>query len=221
MPWPGRGRDERPLLVRDATPADSAAVLAMNNAATPNVNALDETEWGWLVAHATYYRVAEDADGLAGFILCVPAGLDYWSLNYAWFTARLPDFLYLDRVVVAERARNRGVGTALYADLHATVAGRWPCVTLEVNLRPPNPARSASMSGSGISRWGFGSRPMGRTRCRCTRATCERRRRSAPAWSGSPLGMTHHPAGITPRSAAPCSGRPPSPSRGSPCPRTA
>ncbi|MDQ8145895.1 MAG: GNAT family N-acetyltransferase, partial [Gemmatimonadota bacterium] len=84
-----------PLLVRDATPADSAAVLAMNNAATPNVNALSETEWAWLVAHATYYRVAADAEGIAGFILCVPAGLDYWSLNYAWFTARLPDFLYL------------------------------------------------------------------------------------------------------------------------------
>jgi len=133
------GAMSAPLLVRDATPADLAAVLAMNNAATPNVNALTETEWAWLVAHASYNRVAVDAEGLAGFILCVPAGLDYWSLNYAWFTARLADFLYLDRVVVAERARNRGVGTALYADLHATVAGRWPCVTLEVNLRPPNP----------------------------------------------------------------------------------
>ena len=133
------GAMSAPLLVRDATDADHAIVLAMNNAATPNVNALEETAWAWLVAHAAYYRVAEDAAGLAGFILCVPSGLPYWSENYKWFTARYADFLYLDRVVVAERARNRGVGTALYADLHATVAGRWPRVTLEVNLRPPNP----------------------------------------------------------------------------------
>jgi predicted GNAT superfamily acetyltransferase len=45
----------------------------------------------------------------------------------------------MDRVVVAPRAQNRGVGTALYDDLHRTVQGRWPRITLEVNLRPPNP----------------------------------------------------------------------------------
>lgn len=127
------------LTVRDAGPADLAEILAINNAATPNVNALDAEPWAWLTAHATYHRIAVDAEGIAGVILCVPAGLPYWSDNYKWFTARFSDFLYLDRVVVAERARNRGVGTALYADLHATVAGRWPRVTLEVNLRPPNP----------------------------------------------------------------------------------
>jgi len=46
IPAGSGGAMSAPLLVRDATPADSAAVLAMNNAATPNVNALDETEWG-------------------------------------------------------------------------------------------------------------------------------------------------------------------------------
>ena len=55
------GADRAPLLVRDATDADHATVLAMNNAATPNVNALDPAQWAWLVAHTTHYRVAEDA----------------------------------------------------------------------------------------------------------------------------------------------------------------
>lgn len=133
------GASRAPLLVREATDADHAIVLAMNNAATPNVNALDPAPWAWLVAHTLHYRVAEDAEGIAGFLLCVPSGLSYWSQNYAWFTARFEHFLYMDRVVVAERARNRGVGTALYDDLHAAAQGRWPRITLEVNLRPPNP----------------------------------------------------------------------------------
>lgn len=114
-------------------------MLAMNNAATPNVNALAPHEFDWIVERATYFKVAEDDEGLAGFVLCVPSGLDYWSNNYKWFTARFNEFLYLDRVVVAARTRGKGVGTLLYDDLHATTKGRWPRVTLEVNLQPPNP----------------------------------------------------------------------------------
>jgi predicted GNAT superfamily acetyltransferase len=128
------------LKVRDAAAADHAAVLELNNAHTPHVNALNDEEFAWLVAHAAYFRVAVDADGLAGFVLCVPHGVAYWSANYKWFTERFERFLYLDRVVVAPRTRRSGVGRALYDDLHRSCAGRWPRVTLEVNLRPPNPA---------------------------------------------------------------------------------
>lgn len=130
--------------VRDATAADHAAVLALNNAHTPHVNALSAEQFAWLSVHAGYFRVAEDAEGLAGFVLCVPSGLaDYWSENYRWFTERFDAFLYLDRVVVVPRLRRAGVGRALYDDLHATVARAWPRVTLEVNLRPPNPGSVA------------------------------------------------------------------------------
>ncbi|MEX2180660.1 MAG: hypothetical protein WD771_01335, partial [Gemmatimonadaceae bacterium] len=36
-----------------------------------------------------------------------------------------------------------GVGRALYDDVHATAAGRWLRITLEVNLRPPYPTSIA------------------------------------------------------------------------------
>jgi uncharacterized protein len=130
-------------VVRDATVADHPAVLAMNNAAPPHVNALDDEQFAWLAERAAYFRVLEDAGGIVGFVLCVPSGLDYWSDNYKWFSERYGDFLYLDRVVVAERARRGGVGRALYEDLQATVEGRWLRITLEVNLRPPNPTSVA------------------------------------------------------------------------------
>ncbi len=142
------------LTIRDATPADHAAILALNNAHTPHVNALTGEEFAWLVAHAGHFRMAEDAGGLAGFVLCLPAGTEYWSDNYRWFAERHSDFLYLDRVVVSPRARRAGVGRAMYDDVHATADGRWLRVTLEVNLRPPNPASIAFHEAMGYRRVG-------------------------------------------------------------------
>ncbi len=111
----------------------------MNDAAVPAVNALPADYFAWLLANVAYFRVAEDAEGLAGFVMCLASGGTYWSDNYKWFTARYDSFLYLDRVVVAERARSQGIGAALYADLHEWCAGKWPRICSEVNLKPPNP----------------------------------------------------------------------------------
>lgn len=129
--------------IRDAVIADHPALLALNNGAVPHVNPLDEAQFAWLASQAKYFRVLEDAGGIAGFVLCVPSGVDYWSENYKWFSQRYAEFLYLDRVIVAERARRGGVGRALYEDLHETHAADYLRVTLEVNLRPPNPASVA------------------------------------------------------------------------------
>lgn len=125
--------------VRDAVAADHAAILALNNSAVPHVNALSMEEFAWLSGHANFFRLVEDDGGLLGFAIVLPSGLDYWSDNYKWFAARFDRFLYLDRVVVAERGRRQGVGRALYEALFAFGSDAWPRVTLEVNLRPPNP----------------------------------------------------------------------------------
>ena len=130
-------------MVRDAVVADHPAVLSLNNAAVPAVNAPTPEEFVWLAAHAAYFRVVDDGEGIAGFVLCLPSGVAYWSGNYEWFGARHASFLYLDRVVVAPRAQGTGAGRALYEDMHSFAAGRWPRVTLEVNLRPPNPVSDA------------------------------------------------------------------------------
>lgn len=124
-------------------PRDQPAVFALNNASTPHVNALTSDQFAWLTSHANYYRVAEAAGVLAGFVIAIGAGAAYWSGNYAWFGERYPAFIYLDRVVVAPDARRLGVGRALYDDLIAFASPRWPRITLEVNVRPPNPESMA------------------------------------------------------------------------------
>lgn len=127
------------MLVRDARPAEAGVVLALNNSAAPNVNVISLDVLERIVALASYYRVVEDADGIAAFVICLPSGVAYWSGNYRWFAERYAEFLYLDRVVVAARVRGQGVGAMLYDDMHAFAKPRWPRVALEVNLAPPNP----------------------------------------------------------------------------------
>ena len=48
--------------------------------------------------------------GMLGFVICLPPGTDYGSLNYAWFDERYDAFVYVDRIAVAEVHRNKGVG---------------------------------------------------------------------------------------------------------------
>jgi hypothetical protein len=149
--------EDRPIAVievRDARAADHAAVLALNNSATPHVNALSADEFAWITSRADYFRVAVDETGIAAFVIALRPGLAYWSLNYRWFSERGGDFLYLDRIVVDERARGTGVGRAMYDDIDQFAGGRWPCITLEVNLLPPNPGSLAFHERMGFRRVG-------------------------------------------------------------------
>ena len=140
--------------VRDARADDYTAVLALNNAAVPNVNYLTRDVLERIAGLACYFRVMRDAEGVAGFVICLPSGVPYWSGNYEWFAARYASFLYLDRVVVAERMRGEGVGSRIYDEMHAFAATRWPCVALEVNLKPPNPGSVRFHERLGYSRIG-------------------------------------------------------------------
>jgi predicted GNAT superfamily acetyltransferase len=75
---------------------------------------------------------------VAGFVLVFGSGTDYDSENYRWFSRRYPDgFHYLDRIVLDERFRRRGLGRRVYGAVEADAAAHGRLV-LEVNLEPPN-----------------------------------------------------------------------------------
>ena len=78
---------------------------------------------------STYHRVAVDNDQkVIGFILVFSNCSVYDSENYKWFmdhfnkpvedTEAMPEmFVYVDRIVIGEQFRGKGVGKALYNDL--------------------------------------------------------------------------------------------------------
>lgn len=125
--------------VRDARPADFAAIVALNAESERFLSPLGAARLEHLHAQCAYHRVIEEGGGIAGFLLAFREGADYDSPNYGWFKARYACFLYIDRLVVAPACRRRRYGSTLYEDVIAFARERGvPIVTCEYDITPPN-----------------------------------------------------------------------------------
>ncbi len=126
------------LQIRDVQEQDLAQVLAINNEAVPNVNHLSIEDLRALQAMACYFRVAKQAEQLAGFLIGLRPSAHYNSPNFKWFQEQYDDFVYIDRVVVAADFRGMGIGRVFYADVQSYAEQIAPWLTCEVNLVPRN-----------------------------------------------------------------------------------
>ncbi len=132
-----------PVELRPYTSADLPALVAINDAAFPAVPITPPEELAELVAMSRLTLVADDGEP-AGFVIALAPGRAYASENYAWFSARSTDFLYVDRIVLAARLQGRGVGPRLYAAVDEAARAEGASeVTCEVNVRPANPGSLA------------------------------------------------------------------------------
>jgi len=128
-------------MLRDATPADFPAILALNEAFVAVLSPLDDARLARLHVQAAWHRVIESDGRIDAFLLAFREGADYDSPNYRWFAQRYPRFLYVDRIVVAGSTQVRGAGSRLYRELHAlAVHDAVPLITCEFDIEPPNPA---------------------------------------------------------------------------------
>jgi len=126
-------------VLRDASPADFAAILALNEEAVHLLSPLDAKQLGALHAEAALHRVAIVAGEIAAFLLALREGAKYESENYRWFAARYPRFLYVDRVVVSAAQRGRQLGARLYESLFAFArADGLTRIVCEYDVDPPN-----------------------------------------------------------------------------------
>ena len=127
------------IVLRDATAADLADVLALNRAHLPHVGALSPAGLRQLHERAIHFRLAEPAGALVGFLIALDPPAEYGSPNFLWFKARYERFVYIDRVAVVAERRRHGVGRRLYEDLERFAGARgFDLLTCEYNLRPPN-----------------------------------------------------------------------------------
>jgi predicted GNAT superfamily acetyltransferase len=78
----------------------------------------------------------------AGFVVTFAPGTAYDSENYRWFTGRHERFYYLDRIVLHDDFRRRGLGSFVYDEMER-VAAPYTRLCLEVNLLPRNDASLA------------------------------------------------------------------------------
>ncbi len=126
------------IVVRDVREHELDSVLALNNAAGPAILPLDAARMRRFYDTAEYFRVAERDGNLVGFLVGFGSTAAHASTNFRWFAERYPQFLYIDRIVVASRRRGGGVGRAFYADVQSYAELRYPHLTCEVFLEDGN-----------------------------------------------------------------------------------
>lgn len=127
-------------MLRDATPADFPAILALNEAFVAVLSPLDGGRLAQLHAQAAWHRVIEQNGRIAAFLLAFRENADYDGANFRWFAQRYARFLYVDRIVVAGGGQAQGTGSRLYRDARALAsADAVPLITCEFDIEPPNP----------------------------------------------------------------------------------
>lgn len=133
-------------LIRDYTPADAQAVLAINQANVPEVGSIDAERLGLFERISPFFKVVEitNAAGsleLVGLMIgLTEASTEYPSVNYAWFRDRHDSFAYVDRIAIVEGGRGQGWGPALYTEFERWAKeNKQPWLCAEVNTVPDNP----------------------------------------------------------------------------------
>lgn len=125
--------------LRELTHHDVGSMWVINEQGLPGTGQVSKQQMaGLLNLSALSLGVFRDQE-LLGFVICLPPGTSYGSLNYAWFNQRFETFMYVDRIAVAQHQRDQGIGSMLYDEVIARSDEQGVPVAAEVNSRPPNP----------------------------------------------------------------------------------
>src|SRR5215510_4818248 len=89
-------------------------LLRLNNWSARETSTLTRQRFDSMISLAS---VATYIEPRAAFLLAFAKGDDYDGGHFQWFRNHLDAFLYIDRVVVAERYRRQGLGKLLYVDV--------------------------------------------------------------------------------------------------------
>ena len=100
------------------THSDFDTIVHLNQNALEGVGPLDNESLSLLVKMSDQALVAEDSGDIAGFVITLPPGAEYDSSRYRWFEDKLvDDYVYLDRIVVSDEHRRKGVASKLYEEI--------------------------------------------------------------------------------------------------------
>ena len=125
--------------LRDILEDDLSKIFHINETSIPAVNSVSLNELKWFLSKKIYFKCAEDEDrNICGFLLVLPSGLDYESLNYKWFSVRYSNFAYIDRIAIEENSKRKGIGSNLYIDLESLMRDKYDLIACEFNIKPLN-----------------------------------------------------------------------------------
>ncbi len=131
---------ERKIEIRDYRPEDNDFILDVNETNVEVLSPMDQERLDYFARISDMLRVVEVDGEPAAFLIALREGEpEYKSENYIWFSQKYDQFLYIDRIVIAEGYRGFGLGRKLYREVftRAKEAGV-DIVTCEVDIIPYN-----------------------------------------------------------------------------------
>ena len=129
------------LTIHPATIDDFAVIESLNNSVVNLTSPMDAERIQQLHAMSSYHRVIVQDRQLMAFLLVLGPDCDYNSVNYQWFDQHYDNFAYIDRIVVRDGSRGRGLGTLLYENLFAwAISQQIGNIVCEYNVEPLNEA---------------------------------------------------------------------------------
>jgi predicted GNAT superfamily acetyltransferase len=133
-----------PFEIRGANESDFESILRLNDVEVQQTSQMDLARLRALDHLSVYHKVAVVDGRVAAFILAIRSGAPYSNDNFAWFSSRLDDFLYVDRIVVGAAFSGLKIGSGLYQDMFTYAKAKAiPNITCEYNIDPPNLASRA------------------------------------------------------------------------------
>lgn len=113
-------------------------LLELNNAAVPDIGEVTLEKARWLVDHLVLPGLALLDGRPAGLLVVMTDQSGYDSDFYRWFTDRYENFLYIDRIVVADWARGRGIAKHFYQTIDHRAHEQQMAIVADVYCEPPN-----------------------------------------------------------------------------------
>lgn len=128
------------VLIRNVEEKDKDFVLELNRVNVEVLSPMDEEKFDYFVKVSDLFQVAEANGEPVAFLIALREGIpDYTSENYIWFLKQYEKFLYVDRIVIDEKARGLGIGRTIYNGVFAkAVQAGIDKVTAEVDIIPYN-----------------------------------------------------------------------------------
>ena len=121
--------------IRELSGSDVQKMWEINEQGLPGTGKVDEQDLLNLLEYSEISVGAYEDGELLGYVICLPPATEYGSLNYAWFNENMADFLYVDRIAVAQIHRDKGIGSRLYSHIIEYSSKQ---IAAEVSLNPPN-----------------------------------------------------------------------------------
>ncbi len=121
--------------IRELSDSDVQKMWEINEQGLPGTGKVDEQGLLNLLEYSEISVGAYEDGELLGYVICLPPATEYGSLNYAWFNENMADFLYVDRIAVAQIHRDKGIGSRLYSHIIDYSSKQ---IAAEVSLNPPN-----------------------------------------------------------------------------------